>query len=249
MDLTRQDATPDDGVPHGPAQPQPVPDGAAARLARPGAGLLLDLDGTLVDTEPVHQEAFRVVFADRRWDVPDDVVRQFAGRRAHEVFPVLEGPWRGEDPHELSAAVVAATQRTTAVPVAVPGAADLLRACERVGLPVAVVTSANRGWVAEVVHLLGVDPAGVAMVTAEDCEHGKPDPEPYRRGAQRLGLDPAGLVAAEDTPAGIASARRAGIGWVVGVTTSQDAAVLLAAGAHETAADLRVVARAVAALP
>ena len=228
--------------------PDAGPDAAVRRLARPGAGLLLDLDGTLVDSEPVHREAFRTYFAERDWDVPDDVVRQFAGRRAHEVFPTLDGPWRGEDPHALTAGVIAATSRTTVAPVAVPGAGDLLRACERVALPVAVVTSAHREWVAEVVHLLGVDPDAVAMVTAEDCEHGKPDPEPYRRGAERLGLDPAALVAAEDTPAGIASARGAGIGRVVGVTTSAEAAALRAAGAHETAPDLRALARAVASL-
>ncbi len=225
-----------------------TPDAAAARLSRPGAGLLLDLDGTLVDSEPVHQEAFRLYFADRSWDVPDDVVRQFAGRRAHEVFPTLDGPWQGEDPHALTAGVIAATERATVEPVPVPGAADLLAACERVGLPVAIVTSAHRGWVAEVVRMLGADPDAVAMVTAEDCTHGKPDPEPYRRGAQRLGLAPADLVAAEDTPAGIASARSAGVGRLIGMTTSQPADILRQAGAHETAADLRVLAQAVAAL-
>jgi sugar-phosphatase len=223
-------------------------DDAAARLGRPGAGLLLDLDGTLVDSEPVHQEAFRLYFADRSWHVPDDVVRQFSGRRAHEVFPTLAGPWRGEDPHALTDAVIAATSRVTVDPVPVPGAADLLVACGRVGLPVAIVTSAHRDWAAEVVRELGADPDTVAMVTAEDCTHGKPDPEPYRRGAERLGLDPSGLVAAEDTPAGVASALGAGVGRVVGMTTSRSAAALRAAGAHETAADLRVLARAVAAL-
>ena len=221
---------------------------AAARLARPGAGLLLDLDGTLVDSEPVHQEAFRLYFADRGWQVPDDVVRQFAGRRAHEVFPTLDGPWRGEDPVALTDGVIAATARATARPVAVPGAGDLLRACRRVGLPVVVVTSAHRAWVAEVVHLLGGDPAEVDMVTAEDCTRGKPDPEPFRRGVERLGLDPADLVAAEDTPAGIASARAADVGWVVGMTTSHPEAALLAAGAHETAADLTALAQAVTSL-
>jgi sugar-phosphatase len=220
-------------------------DDAVARLARPGAGLLLDLDGTLVDSEPVHQQAFRLYFAERDWDVPDDVVRQFAGRRAVEVFPSLDGPWRGEDPHALTAAVIAATHRTTAEPVVVPGAADLLRACGRVGLPVAIVTSAHREWVAEVVRMLGREPGTVAMVTAEQCEHGKPDPEPYRRGAELLGLAPSGLVAAEDTPAGIFSALGAGVGRVVGMTTSQPAERLRDAGAHETAADLRALARAV----
>ena len=220
---------------------------AAARLARPGAGLLLDLDGTLVDSEPVHRAAYRAYFALRGWQVPDDVVEQFAGRRAPEVFAGLSGPWGDEDPEVLTDGVLAQYGSTPAAPVPVPGAGELLAACARSGLPVAVVTSARRPWASQVVALLGGD--GVALVTAEDCAHGKPDPEPFRRGAQRLGLDPADLVAAEDTPAGIASARGAGIGWVVGMATSQPADRLLTAGAHATMPDLTALAGAVAALP
>lgn len=69
--------------------------------------------------------------------------------------------------------------------------------------------------------------------------------EPFRRGAELLGLPPGGLVALEDAPAGIASARAAGVGHVVGVTTSHPAHVLVTAGAGETAADLTMLADAV----
>ncbi|WP_298460590.1 HAD family phosphatase [uncultured Cellulomonas sp.] len=230
-----------------PGPPDAGPPDVGRLLTRPGAGLLLDLDGTLVDSEPVHREAFRAYFAQRDWPVDDDVVAQFAGRRAHEVFAALDGPWRGEDPHRLTAGVVAALGTATAEPVLVPGAAQLLAACTRTGLAVAVVTSAHRRWAADVVRRLGVDPDALPMVTADECRHGKPDPEPYRRGAQRLGLDPAGLVAAEDTPAGIASARAAGVGRVLGLTTTLAADRLRDAGAHVTAPDLRALARAVTA--
>ncbi len=222
-------------------------DDAAARLARPGAGLLLDLDGTLVDSEPVHRAAYRAYFSARGWRVADDVVAQFAGRRAPEVFAGLAGPWGDEDPHALTAGVLGALGDTPATPVPVPGAADLLAACARTGLPVAVVTSAHRSWAEEVVARLGADPAVLALVTAEDSTHGTPDPAPDRHGAERLGLDPRDLVAAEDTPAGIASALGAGVGRVVGMSTSQPAERLLASGAHETAADLTGLARAAAA--
>jgi sugar-phosphatase len=56
-----------------------------------------------------------------------------------------------------------------------------------------------------------------AFVAAEDVTHGKPDPEPYLRGAEVLGIDPADCVVFEDAPAGIAAARAAGVGRVVGV--------------------------------
>jgi len=221
----------------------------AARVARSGAGLLLDLDGTLIDSEPVHQAAFREYFATRGWDVADDVVRRFAGRRGQEVFPNLDGPWTGEDPELLTAAVLAVLARSPLRPAPVPGAERLLAACARSGLPVAVVTSATRGWVAAALDLLGAGPCRVLAVTAEDCVRGKPDPEPFRRGAGLLALRPQDLIAVEDSPAGIASGRAAGVGHLVGLTTSQDAAALLAAGAHETAPDLRDLALAVEQLP
>ncbi|HEY5249311.1 MAG TPA: HAD-IA family hydrolase, partial [Dermatophilaceae bacterium] len=127
----------------------------------------------------------------------------------------------------------------------VAGAATLIQACTRAGLPVAVVTSARRYWVRSVLDLLGVGDVAMPMVTAEDCSPGKPDPEPFRLGAELLGRRPADLVAAEDSPAGIASARAAGIGHVIGMTTSGSADTLLAAGAHSTAPDLIALAAVV----
>ena len=213
------------------------------RLARPGAGLLLDLDGTLVDSEPVHQAAFREYFARRGWQVEDAVIGLFSGRRAQEVFPTLAGPWTGEDPAVLTAAVIDLELSSPLRPQPVAGAARLIAACTRAGLPAAVVTSAERGWTA---HLLGLlDGSAMAAVTAEDCMYGKPDPEPFRRGAELLGRRAGDLLAVEDSPAGIASARGAGIGHVIGVTTTQPGAVLRTAGAHETAPDLRALAAVV----
>lgn len=217
----------------------------AARLSRPGGGLLLDLDGTLVLSEATHQRAFRVYFATRGWYVTDDVVREFSGRLAHEVFGTLPGPWTGEEPVALTEGVLEVLRGMEVRPEPVPGAVRLLAACATTGLPMAVVTSADREWAAAALELLGAAELGVQMVTAEDCTHGKPDPEPFRRGAEVLGLDPSGLVALEDAPAGIASACAAGVGYVIGVTTSQPAFVLRAAGARETSADLTALAATV----
>ena len=222
--------------------------GLLARLSTQGAGLLLDLDGTLVDSEPVHRGAYRRYFAERGWHVEDQVIAQFSGRRAPEVFATLAGPWSGEDPVELTEGVLKALGASRLRPAPVAGAVPLIAACTRAGLPVAVVTSARRWWVTSVLGQLGLgDDAkmddGIMMITAEDCACGKPDPEPYRRGADLLGLRPADLVAAEDAPAGVASARGAGIGHVIGITTSHPAQVLLDAGAHSSAPDLMGLAR------
>jgi sugar-phosphatase len=222
-----------------------ITDRAAALLQGPGAGLLLDLDGTLVDSQPAHAAAYREYFCARGWHVQEQTIAEFTGRRAPDVFATLAGPWSGEDPVALTQGVldVLATSTVTCTPVA--GAARLIVACRQGGLPVVVVTSARPDWVMAVLDLLGVGAGPMLMVTAADCSPGKPDPEPFRRGADLLGLRPAGLVAAEDSPAGIASARGAGVGHVIGMTTSGSAEVLRAAGAHATAPDLVGLARLV----
>lgn len=211
---------------------------ARDRLARPDTGLLIDLDGTLVNSEAANQRAFQQYFAVRGWEVSDDVIRGFAGRRAHEVFASVEGPWAEEDPHALTRGVVDMLRAAEFRPSEVPGAARLLAACVRTGLPVAVVTSADREWALAALRSLHVTDGAIGMVTAEDCTLGKPAAEPFRRGAELLGIDPLALVALEDTPVGIASARAAGVGLVVGVTTGHSAHVLVIAGADETTADL-----------
>ncbi|MFD1504534.1 HAD family phosphatase [Georgenia yuyongxinii] len=210
----------------------------SAALAAPGAALLLDLDGTLVDSEATHRAAFHRYFRSRGWQVDDATVRAFAGRRGTEVFAELDGPWAGEDPHQLTLAVLDSLDVTLDPPAPVPGAARAVAGWREAGVPVAVVTSARRSWARDALAMLGVADLGVELVTAEDTAAGKPDPAPYRHAAHLLGADPAACVAAEDTPAGLASALAAGVGLVVGVTTSHPGEVLRAAGAHAAVADL-----------
>ncbi|MFP3948366.1 MAG: HAD family hydrolase, partial [Longimicrobiales bacterium] len=114
-----------------------------------------------------------------------------------------------------------------------PGARELLVACREQGRPLALVTSSER-WMAEIVleQILDGIPVGAteaagdstpletlfqAIVTADDVENEKPDPEPYLRARKALGRDPASgaedrpVVAVEDTPAGVTSAAAAGL--------------------------------------
>jgi len=216
-----------------------------ARLRRHGAGVLLDLDGTLVDSEPTNRAAFATYFARRGWDVPHETLMRFAGRRGTEVLAELDGPWAGEDPVTLADEIVACLDPEATPPVPVPGAADAVAAWRRAGVPISLVTSARHDWAVEALEMLGVADLGLAMVTAESVAVGKPDPEPFLRGADALGLDPADCLAFEDAPAGLAAALGAGVGLVVGVRTSHPDAVLREAGAHASVPDMTALVPAV----
>ncbi len=201
------------------------------------SALLLDLDGTLVDSEPIHRAGFEAWFAARGWPYDDDVAGLFTGRRADDVFRTVDGPWRDSDPQEMFEEIVRLVPRDL-LPDTVPGAAETLERARRAGIPLALVTSADTAWAEKVLAPLGGLAQFGASVTREDVETGKPDPACYALACRRLGVDAGAAVACEDAPNGVRSAAGAGVGTVVGVTTTFAPDALRAAGATTTMADL-----------
>ncbi|SDU40295.1 HAD family hydrolase [Jiangella alkaliphila] len=198
---------------------------------------LLDLDGTLVDSEPANQAAYRAYFAARGWDLGPEVLREFAGRRGSEVFAQLPGPWSGEDAVALVEGVISHLDHDAHPLRPLPGAAELVRRLHAAGIAVALVTSAGRAWAEHAVgDVLGVGDLFAALITAEVTTTGKPDPAPFLAGAAALGVAPADAVALEDTVPGLHSALAAGVGLVIGVATGTSAGALLDGGAHRVVA-------------
>ena len=180
-------------------------------MREPTAALLLDLDGTLVDSEGFHRQVFRNWFATRGWTVTEEVLAGFTGRRADDVLASSPGPWDGEDVQAMLAELLAA-MATLPRPGLAAGAEELLAGAR---VPLGLVTSANTDWARTCLGDL-LD-AFAVVVTREDVTNGKPHPEPYQLACERLGVAAAACVAVEDAPAGVASARAAGVGLVVAV--------------------------------
>jgi sugar-phosphatase len=206
-------------------------------MARHPAALLLDLDGTLVDSEPIHRQTYRSWFAHRGWVLEEATLELFTGRRADDVFTTERGPWDGEDPAVLLDEVLRFVP-SGARPEAVPGAARLLSWADEHGIPLALVTSAGRAWADEALADLGGLAIFDVVVTRAEVSAGKPDPAGYRLACELLGVEPAASVAFEDSPAGVRAACAAGIGTVVGVATTWKPEDLVAAGASQAAPEL-----------
>jgi sugar-phosphatase len=173
---------------------------AAALLAAADA-LLVDLDGTLVDSTAAARRAWAAFAA--RHGLDHDAVHRFAqGRPSRETIRLLAPD---ADHAAEEAQVDAAEIGDTAGVVALPGAAELLAS----GRPLAIVTSGSTALATARLAAAGL-PAPATMVSADDVERGKPDPEPFLLGARRLEVDPHRCLVLEDSPAGVSAGRAAG---------------------------------------
>ncbi|UBU11254.1 HAD family hydrolase [Nonomuraea gerenzanensis] len=163
------------------------------------AAVLLDMDGTLVDTEGLWWQAVASV-AGRPLtdaDVPFVHGRTIEDVAVHLGSPELTGP--------LTAAFAERVERDLTV---VPGAPELLAGLAASAIPTALVSASPRSIVELVLPRLGH--VFDLVIANEDTERGKPWPDPYLEAARRLGAVPSRCVAIEDSPAGIAAARAAG---------------------------------------
>ncbi len=191
-------------------------------------GLLVDLDGTLVDSGAPVRRAWEG-FAHRHGLDPDAVTSFAHGRPSRETIRLLVP----DAPAGEAAAFEDAEVADTAGVVALPGAAALL-ATDRA---LAIVTSCSRRLAVARLAAAGL-PVPEVMVTSDDVSRGKPQPECFLRGARRLGLTPGRCVVIEDSPTGVAAGRAAGA-RVLAVLTSHPAVAL--AEADVVAKDLRSV--------
>lgn len=167
------------------------------------SAILFDLDGVLLDST-------RVVAAQyTRWALeqgldPAEVMKAAHGVRTVEVIrrvaPHLDAIAETKKIEDREAAADGIVQ--------IPGAVALLNSIPRGRW--CVVTSGTRFLAVNRMRKFGI-PVPDILVTADDVSHGKPDPEPYRKGAELLQANPAECVVFEDAPAGIRSARAAGM--------------------------------------
>ena len=92
-----------------------------------------------------------------------------------------------------------------------PGVREVIAAVRERGLPLGLGSSSKRAWVEALLGGVGLTQAFPLIVTAEDVAHAKPAPDIYLRVAELMGVSPARCLVIEDTPAGVASAKSAGM--------------------------------------
>ncbi len=179
-------------------------------------GVLFDLDGVLVDSTPAVARAWAGWAREHGFE-PDEVVKKAHGRPSittiRELLPHAD---HAAEDREMERREIADVDGV----IPLPGAMELLRA-----LPLerwAIVTSCTRALAHVRIGAAGL-PKPRHLVTATDVKHGKPDPEPYLKGAQILGVPASECIVIEDAPAGIRAGKAAGARVLALRTTASDA--------------------------
>ncbi len=171
-----------------------------------------DIDGTLVDSEPLHQESLRAVCLKWGADISDMSDELFRGMHMGAVWLML----RDRLPADLSQQVWGAEIVDYYVARAhslrpLPGVIDAVRTMADHGIRQACVSNSGRRIVDANLAGLGILPFLGFSISLDDVRFGKPDPEPYATACRKFGFLPAHVVALEDSLTGYRSARSAGL--------------------------------------
>jgi HAD superfamily hydrolase (TIGR01509 family) len=177
------------------------------------SAVLLDMDGTLLDTEPVYLES--MVTALNHFGYTDDVVtlcHAMVGLPGVECEAMLHARYGKNFPlAEINKAFIARCDEILEAGLPLkPGAAELLDALQMIECPMAIVTSSSRRTAEAHLTLAGIRSRFETILTCDDVTRGKPNPDLYLLAAARFGLKPQVCVAVEDSNNGVTAAHAAG---------------------------------------
>jgi HAD superfamily hydrolase (TIGR01509 family) len=185
-----------------------TPDGVSCHDA-----VLFDMDGLLIDSEPLwllaETEVMRRLGSEEDWSA-DDQHALLGGSLAKTVRYLLSKAARPQPPEVVADWLMGGIEdmvRRDGVPLR-PGAASLLDAVAAAGLPHALVTSSEQSFMNAVLDSTSL--RFEVTVCANDVTHTKPDPEPYLLAAKLLAVDPVRCAVLEDSPNGVVAAEAAG---------------------------------------
>jgi HAD superfamily hydrolase (TIGR01509 family) len=179
--------------------------------------VLWDIDGTLLLSESMHFRALRHALATEGVEVPDEFHHEIVGRAAKVVYEKCRqsfgiamsfSEWRRLKYSYYTAHAAEIVVR--------PGALEVWRMFERLGLRQALVSNSDRIVVNANIRVLGLEEPGFISVSINDVVRGKPDPEPYERAATLLDVSMDQCIAIEDSPTGAQAALASGaqtIAW------------------------------------
>lgn len=175
--------------------------------------VIFDMDGTLVDSERVSQEAWKRAARDLGIELPGELIRSFIGRTAPSVHALMAGYLGGDDElakecfrlHLVHFDQICETDLTL-----MPGAREALDELHAAGYPLALATSTYRSKAIPRLDRFGLRDMFASITTGDEIENGKPAPDIFLLAAERMGVDPTCCAVIEDSHNGVRSGHAAG---------------------------------------
>ena len=176
--------------------------------------VLLDLDGLLIDSEPIYRSAWQSAAADLGYRLSDELYLALLGLSDRDSEGVLIQTFGSEFPLAQFRSLWPARWRRqveiSGIPIK-PGLGDLLRVIEVHRLPAGVTTSSDVEQAEMSLRAAGLNQRFSCIVTGDQVPHGKPAPDIFLEAARRLGFPPGRCIVLEDSEAGVLAAAAAGM--------------------------------------
>lgn len=180
---------------------------------KPVRGLLLDIDGTLVDSNDAHARAWVQALAESGRAIAFETVRPLIGMGGDKLLPKACGldadSGEGKRVSERRAAIFLTEHLPNLSPTR--GAKELLELLKRQGFRLAVASSAKKDELDRLLKICGADRVIEAATSSDDAEGSKPDPDILRAALGQIGLPADEVAMLGDTPYDVEAARRAGV--------------------------------------
>lgn len=206
------------------------------------AAVIFDMDGVLLDSEPLHLLATQAALGARGRGYSERDNRAFVGATDRELFRVLRILFDLDA--DTEALVAAKTAHLIALvrarPRPMPGVPSVPRALREAGFDLGLASASGRAVIRTVLERLGLDDAFRVVVSADEAPRGKPAPDVFTMTARRLGVDPGHCLVVEDSRNGVLAAKAAGM---------TVAAIPCAATSHEDFSPADLVLPSLEALP
>lgn len=178
------------------------------------AALVFDMDGLMLDTEPIYRRAWQRTGRELGYELDDEFYKTLVGRPNPDCEAILVRHFGARFPLAAFRSRWPALWRTDAETNGIdikPGLLELLKFADERKLRVAVATSSDAAYTEFTLKKTGLDGRFDVMVTGEQVERGKPNPDIYLEAARRLGAKLQQCVALEDSEAGVIAASSAGM--------------------------------------
>jgi beta-phosphoglucomutase family hydrolase len=185
-------------------------------------GAIFDWDGVIIDSSAQHERSWELLAAEINLPLPEGHFKRGFGKKNEAIIPNLGWATDAGEVHRLGLRKEELyrelVRRDGVTPL--PGARMLLEALRAAGVPCAVGSSTHRANIETIFDATGLRPFFQAVVTGEDVMHGKPAPDVFLLGAERIGRAPQSCVVFEDAFVGVEAAHAGGMKCVAVATTN-----------------------------